>query len=85
MVDYTPFKNAIVENKQKKHIVKASEWNELFNILATQANYLDDNMKNLHNLLNEFLNNEEVFTGIPLHEEDPEDGPQLYFKIKEIR
>jgi len=41
---YENLKNTINENKITTATIKADEWNGLFNILAEQANYLDEKL-----------------------------------------
>ena len=77
---YVNFKNAIAEDKIKKQIIKASEWNELFNILATQANYLDTNMQILTEKVDDLLE----MSALPMSQVAPESDAQYWFKILKI-
>ena len=47
-INLKSFKNDINEVRLKKSIVKASEWNEIFNLLALQANNLYRDIKDLY-------------------------------------
>ena len=78
---YINFKNAINEDKIRKQIIKASEWNELFNILATQANYLDTNMQILTEKVDALL---DIGGTIPIGNLPPETESTYWFKILKI-
>ena len=47
-INLKSFKNDINEVRLKKSIVKANEWNEIFNLLALQANNLYRDIKDLY-------------------------------------
>ena len=78
---YVNFKNAINEDKIRKQIIKTSEWNELFNILATQANYLDTNMQILTEKVDALL---DIGGVIPIGEDVPTVETPYWFKIISI-
>lgn len=75
---YESLKNTINQTKEKKSIVKSTEWNALFNILGAQANHIDDYLEYLSDHI------DIAGTKIPIGETEPAEETELWFKTLKV-